>query len=61
MAPKGPYKLCTVNTAPQRAKLVVGRFVEDVKDIYTIVHVGNVENMFSWLSSLYGKQDAVRG
>jgi len=47
MAPKGPYKLCTVNTAPQRAKLVVGRFVEDVKDIYTIVHVENVESMFS--------------
>jgi hypothetical protein len=61
MAPKGPYKLCTVNTAPQRAKLVVGRFVEDVKDIYTIVHVENVESMFSCPSSLYGKQDVTRG
>ena len=41
MAPKGPYKLCTVNTVPDRAKLVVGRFIECVKESYTIVHVEN--------------------
>jgi hypothetical protein len=49
MAQKGPYKLCTVNTAPERAKLVVGRFIENVKEIYTINHVENVESMSSQL------------
>ena len=43
MAPKGPYKLCTVNTVPERAKRVVGQFIEDVKDTHTIVHVENAE------------------
>lgn len=37
----GPYKLVTVNTAPDRAKRLIGRVVEDVKDKYTIIHVGN--------------------
>lgn len=45
MAPKGPYKLCTVNTAPERAKRLVGRVVEDVKEEYTIHHVENAESM----------------
>ena len=36
-------KLVTVNTAPERAKRLIGRVVEDVKDTYTIVHVANVE------------------
>jgi hypothetical protein len=44
MSPKGPYKLCTVNTAPERAKRLVGRFVEDVKANYTIIHLDNVES-----------------
>ncbi|KAJ2893839.1 hypothetical protein MKZ38_008196 [Zalerion maritima] len=43
-APKGPYKLVTVNTAPARAKIVIGRVVEAVKDKYTIIHAGNVDN-----------------
>ena len=47
MAPKGPYKLCTVNTAPERAKRLVGRVVEDVKEDYTILHVENAESMCS--------------
>jgi hypothetical protein len=46
MAPKGPYKLCTVNKIPERAKLVVGRFIEGVKDTYMINHVENAERMF---------------
>ena len=41
MAPSGPYKLVTVNTAPDRAKRLIGRVVEDVKDTYTLVHAGN--------------------
>ena len=52
MSPKGPYKLCTVNTAPERAKRLVGRMIEDVKEEYTIVHVKNAESesFFSGLS-----------
>lgn len=40
---KGPFRLVTVNTAPQRAKLLVGRVVEALKDDYMIDHVGNCE------------------
>ncbi|OWP02227.1 hypothetical protein B2J93_5614 [Marssonina coronariae] len=45
MSPKSPYKLCTVNTAPERAKRLVGRVVEDVKETYTILHVENAERI----------------
>ena len=45
MAPLGPYKLVTVNNAPERAQRLVGRVVEDVKDRYTIIHAGNAERM----------------
>lgn len=43
MAPQGPYKLVTVNTAPDRAKRLIGRVVEDVKSEYTIDYVANAE------------------
>ena len=43
MAPQGPYKLVTVNTAPDRAKRLIGRVVEDVKAEYTIDYVANAE------------------
>ncbi|KFX94852.1 hypothetical protein O988_03367 [Pseudogymnoascus sp. VKM F-3808] len=43
--PLGPYKLVTVNTAPERAKRLVGRVVEDVKNEYTIIHAGNAESI----------------
>ena len=39
--PIGPFKLVTVNTAPDRAKRLIGRVVEDVKEKYTIIHAGN--------------------
>ncbi|PIL32770.1 hypothetical protein GSI_04887 [Ganoderma sinense ZZ0214-1] len=39
------FRLVTVNTAPERAKRLIGRIVEDVKDKYTIVHVANVEKI----------------
>jgi len=45
MAPKGPYKLCTVNTAPDRAKRLIGRIAADVKEDYTIDYVENCESM----------------
>ncbi|KAJ7838122.1 hypothetical protein B0H14DRAFT_3459733 [Mycena olivaceomarginata] len=38
------HRLVTVNTVPERAKRLIGRVVEDVKDRYTIVHVANVES-----------------
>lgn len=38
------YRLVTVNTVPERAKRLIGRVVDDVKDRYTIVHVANVES-----------------
>ncbi|KAJ7754340.1 hypothetical protein DFH07DRAFT_743878 [Mycena maculata] len=42
----GPeYRLVSVNTAPERAKRLIGRVIEDVKDQYTIVHVANAERI----------------
>lgn len=41
--PLGPFKLVTVNIAPERARTIIGRVVEAVKDQYTIVHAANVE------------------
>lgn len=46
MAPKGLYKLCTVNTALDRAKRLMGRVVEDMKNIYAMDYVENCERMF---------------
>lgn len=42
--PKGPYKLVTVNNAPERAKRLIGRLVEALKDRYTIIHIDNCES-----------------
>jgi hypothetical protein len=44
--PKGPYKLVTVNTAPERAKRLIGRMVEALKDRYTIIYAANCESVF---------------
>jgi len=41
-APTGPFRLVTVNTAPERARRLIGRVIEDVKEQYTIVHVANI-------------------
>jgi len=38
-------RLITVNTAPERAKRLIGRVVEEVKDRYIIEHVTNVETV----------------
>ncbi|KAK4238641.1 hypothetical protein C8A03DRAFT_33338 [Achaetomium macrosporum] len=45
MAPTGPFRLVTVNTAPERAKRLIGRVVEDVKDQYTIIHAANAASI----------------
>ena len=45
--PLGPFKLVTVNTAPERAYRLIGRVVENVKDKYTIIHAGNADSRLS--------------
>ena len=42
---KGPFKLVTVNTAPERAKRLIGRMIENLKDEYDIEYVANCESM----------------
>lgn len=44
--PKGPYRLVTVNTAPERAKLLIGRMVDALKDQYSIDYVANCESKY---------------
>lgn len=39
------WRLVTVNTAPDRAKRLIGRVAEKLKDRYTIEHVANAECM----------------
>lgn len=48
MSPKGPYRLVTVNTAPDRAKRLIGRVAEELKEQYTIQHLANCES--KWIS-----------
>ena len=49
--PKGPFKLVTVNTAPERAARLIGRMAEALKDQYRIQHVANVTGMGPTTSS----------
>lgn len=49
--PKGPYRLVTVNTAPERAKRLIGRMTEALKDRYDIRHVDNCESESTWNSA----------
>ncbi|GKZ18585.1 hypothetical protein AbraIFM66951_003466 [Aspergillus brasiliensis] len=44
-APKGPFKLVTVNTAPERAKRLIGRVADALSDRYTIIHIDNCEKI----------------
>lgn len=48
-APAGPYKLVTVNTAPDRAKIIVGRICEEIKGQYLINYVANSTSEPSFL------------
>ncbi|WRT64443.1 uncharacterized protein IL334_001375 [Kwoniella shivajii] len=50
-----PVNLVSVNTAPDRAKKVIGQVIENVKDRYSIVHAGNsttIEGVKSLLESV---------
>jgi hypothetical protein len=40
-----PVNLVSVNTAPERAKRLIGILINDVKDKYTIVHAGNSDTI----------------
>jgi hypothetical protein len=51
--PLGSWKLVTVNTAPERAKLLIGRMIERVRDQCTVIHAGNVEGMLVKLASCF--------
>jgi hypothetical protein len=44
MVPRGPYRLVTVNTFPERAKLIIGRLVKSLEHDYGIEHVANCES-----------------
>lgn len=44
-SPKGPFRLVTVNTAPDRARRLVGQVIEVLKDRYTIEHLANCETI----------------
>lgn len=44
--PLGPFKLVTVNTAPERAKELVGIVVNDLKERFVILHEANCSSMF---------------
>ncbi|CAK7221295.1 hypothetical protein SBRCBS47491_004479 [Sporothrix bragantina] len=39
------WRLLTVNTAPERAKRLIGRMIEALKDRYDIEHLDNCENI----------------
>ncbi|KAG7414034.1 hypothetical protein DER46DRAFT_558575 [Fusarium sp. MPI-SDFR-AT-0072] len=41
MSSRGPWRLVTVNTAPERAKRLIGRVAEALKDQYDLQHVAN--------------------
>lgn len=55
------FRLVTVNTAPERAKRLIGRVVEDVKEKYTIVHVANVESKPPSPETSYADLDLIFG
>lgn len=41
MAPKGPFRVVTVNASAENSKTLVDMVLNDVKDKYLIEHVGN--------------------
>lgn len=51
--PLGPFKLVTVNTAPERARKIIGRIVEAVRDKYMIIHAANVEGEQNYASQYH--------
>ena len=49
---KGPFRLVTVNTAPERAQRLIGRLIEALKADYEIVHVDNCQSTLQSRSAL---------
>ncbi|KAJ9614970.1 hypothetical protein H2200_001044 [Cladophialophora chaetospira] len=45
MSPPESYKLLSVNTAPDRARRMIQKIVEDVKNEYTIIHCANAASI----------------
>ena len=45
-SPKGPFRLVTVNTAPERAQRLIGRVADTLKDRYIIIHEANCSCTF---------------
>jgi hypothetical protein len=43
---KGPLRLVTVNTAPERAKRLIGRLITKLQDDYEIIHMDNCSSEF---------------
>lgn len=43
-ARKGPFRLVTVNTSPERAKRLIGRLIEALSDDYDITHIENCQS-----------------
>lgn len=69
--PKGPFKLITVNTAPERAKRLVGRVADNLAHLFAIEHVDNCGTMeavkptvekwqpeMMFVASMWSKEDA---
>jgi hypothetical protein len=52
--PKGPFRLITVNTAPERAQRLIGRLVDALKEDYEIIHVDNCQSMTSRWYMMFG-------
>lgn len=46
-SPKGPFRLVTVNTAPERAQRLIGRVADALSDRYTIIHEANCSSAFT--------------
>lgn len=42
---KGPFKLVSVNTAPDRAKRLIARMIDGLSDRYEITHVDNCSSI----------------
>ena len=49
---KGPFRLVTVNTAPERAKRLIGRLITELQDDYDIIHVDNCQSELADEASL---------
>ncbi|KAJ0131518.1 Uncharacterized protein HZ326_25033 [Fusarium oxysporum f. sp. albedinis] len=47
------FRLVTVNTSPERARRLIGRMIEALKDDYKITHVDNCSSIDQVLPKVY--------